>query len=269
MKNFSRLLLNSLVFLVLLITLNLEANTQERIERSDLAEIFDNQNVDGTFVLYDISNNRMVFVNTARASVRKFPASTFKVANSLIALEIGVIKDENEIIPYGGKSQPIKSWERDMSMRDAIKISNVPVYQELARRIGIDRYKRWLASLNYGNAQVGKDVETFWLKGPLAISAVEQVKFLAKLANKDLPFSSRSQSIVRDIFKIEQKNNKILFVKTGWSSAPTPQIGWYVGWVESKNSVFAFALNIDISSRADVKKRRAIARTLLSKLGIY
>lgn len=269
MKNFSHISSVSLVFLAFLTALSFEVCAEERVERSDLVEIFERQNVKGTFVLYDISNDRLVLVNSARATVRKFPASTFKIANSLIALETGVVKDENEIIPYGGKPQRIKSWQHDMSMRGAIKISNVPVYQELARRVGIDRYQKWLNLLNYGNARIGKDVETFWLQGPLTISAVEQVRFLAKLATKELPFSPRSQSIVQDILKQEQKDGKILFAKTGWSSAPTPQIGWYVGWVESKGETFTFALNIDISSRADARKRKAIAKALLNKLGIY
>jgi beta-lactamase class D len=63
----------------------------------------------------------------ARAERRMRPASTFKIVNSLIALETGAVKDENEIIPYGGKPQPIKAWEHDMSMRDAIRISNVAI----------------------------------------------------------------------------------------------------------------------------------------------
>ncbi|MFK5979623.1 MAG: class D beta-lactamase [Rhizobiaceae bacterium] len=269
MHNFLRIPSTFLIILVFLIATIVAANAEERIERSDLAEIFERQNIEGTFVLYDVSSDRLILVNAARAAVQKFPASTFKVANSLIALETSVVKDENEIIPYDGKPQLIKSWEHDMSMRDAIKISNVPIYQELARRIGIDNYGKWLGLLNYGNTQIGMDVETFWLQGPLKINAIEQVNFLAKLANKKLPLSSRSQSIVRDILKQEQKNNKILFAKTGWSSAPTPQIGWYVGWVESKDGLFTFALNIDISSRADARKRKAIAKTLLNMLGIY
>jgi len=67
------------------------------------------------------------------------PASTFKIANTIIALETGVVKDENEIIPYGGR--PFKHWEKDMSMREAIALSAVPIYQELARRIGLERYR--------------------------------------------------------------------------------------------------------------------------------
>jgi beta-lactamase class D len=73
------------------------------------------------------------------------PASTFKIPNSIIALETGVVKDA--IILHGGKPQPFREWKKDMSMREAIALSAVPIYQELARRIGLDRYHEWLLRL--------------------------------------------------------------------------------------------------------------------------
>ena len=84
------------------------ANAAEMQERADLAAIFQEQNVPGAFVLYDVAGDRYVTVNGKRAETRYVPASTFKIANSLIALETGVVKDENEIVPYGGKPQRMK-----------------------------------------------------------------------------------------------------------------------------------------------------------------
>lgn len=158
------------------------ANAVGNEVRDDLISVFQEHGVTGTFALYDVSADRLTLVNAKRAETRFVPASTFKIANSLIALEIGAVKDENEVIPYGGKPQPIKAWEKDMAMREAIMASNVPVYQELARRVGLDRYAVWLDRLNYGSRQTGSDVESFWLNGPLEISAVEQTRFLGLFA---------------------------------------------------------------------------------------
>lgn len=238
-------------------------------ERPDLAEVFVRHNVVGTFVLHDISNDQLVLVNSDRAAERRFPASTFKIANSLLALETGVIADENEVVPYGGKPQMFKSWERDMSIRDGIKISNVPVFQELASRIGIDRYRKWLAVLQYGNAEIGENVKTFWLKGPLKVSPIEQVRFLSKLAQKKLPLSQRSQAIVTEIIRLERKGTSVLYGKTGWSGASSPETGWFVGWVEGEKGIFTFAMNMDIVSRQDAKKRKLLTKSLLSRLGVY
>ena len=264
----SKLAIIILVFLLAISFQSTLLRAEQRIERPDLIAVFERSGTNGTFALYDVSKGQLTLVNASRASEQKFPASTFKIANGLIALETGVVKDENEIIPYGGRPQPIKRWEQDMSMRDAIKISNVPVYQELARRIGQKRYAKWLEQLQYGNRQTGDDVETFWLKGPLTISAIEQVEFLVKLAERKLPVSERSQSIVADIIRLEKSPAGTLYGKTGWSSSPTPDIGWFVGWVENKRGLFAFALNMDIRSNADAPLRKSIAKTLLRKLGV-
>jgi len=245
------------------------AQAQERTTRDDLKSVFAEFGTAGTFVLYDIGKKRLTLVNEVRAETRKIPASTFKIANSLIALETAVIDDENQLIPYGGMPQPFKSWERDMSMRKAIRVSNVPIYQELARRIGFENYGKRLKRLRYGNAEVGQDIETFWLKGPLKISAIEQARFLASLAKQKLPLSKRSQTVVRDILRLERKGSSVLFGKTGWTVTPNPQLGWFVGWVENERGIFSFALNIDMNSRRDAKKRKALAKVLLKRLAVY
>jgi beta-lactamase class D len=245
------------------------AQAAETRERVDLAGAFWEQGVAGGFVLYDVDRDRLVTVNRKRAETRFIPASTFKIANSIIALETGVVKDENEVIPYGGKPQPFKQWEVDMSMRAAIAMSAVPIYQELARRIGIERYREWLAKLNYGNQDPGTVVDRFWLDGPLEINAVEQAQFVAALAKGKLPASERTLAIVRDILKQEVKDGRILYAKTGWGISREPQIGWWTGWVDDGGKISAFAVNIDIATVDDARKRQEIGKTLLGKLGVF
>lgn len=242
---------------------------EEVVDRRDLHTVFEDHGVNGSFAVLDVITDQLIVVNRERAFQRFIPASTFKFANSLIALELGVIADENEIIPYGGKPQHIEAWEKDMPIGEAFTVSNLPVFQELARRVGTDSYSDILTEFSYGNGAVGTHVERFWLDGPLEISAVEQVRFLAALATRTLPLSDRTQTIVRDIATIETAGNASLFGKTGWTIAPDPDIGWFVGWVEGGDGVFAFALNIDMGSRADTPKRTALARQLLAELGLY
>lgn len=238
-------------------------------ERADLAAVFDENGIRGCFALYDVAIGRLVTVNGGRAATRMTPASTFKIANSLIALETGAVVSVDEVIPYDGRPQPFKTWEQDMGMRDAIRVSNVPFYQEIARRVGLVRYRDWLARLDYGSREVGPEVTTFWLREPLQISALEQVRFLAALAQGRLPASERSQAAVRDILRLETRGDATLYGKTGWRMAGEPQLGWWVGWVERGGIVLPFALNIDIHGEADAPKRQAIGKALLVKLGVY
>ena len=244
------------------------AQAEDVQERPDLVSVFQEQGLAGTFVLFEAAADRMTVVDRQRAETRYAPASTFKIANSLIALETGVVQDENEIVPYGGKPQPIKAWEKDMSLREAIKVSNVPVYQEIARRVGLARYEHWLARLDYGNRQPGAVVDRFWLDGPLAISAVEQARFAARLAQGTLQASDRAQAIVRNILQLESSDGAILCGKTGWLTSRSPKIGWWVGWVERKGEIAAFALNIDMATIEEAPKRISVGKMLLEKLGV-
>jgi beta-lactamase class D len=241
------------------------ASARETVAREDLAAVFQQMGIVGTFAALDVAADRLVLVNAERASIRFVPASTFKIPNTLIALETGVVKDAGEVFRYDGKPRAVKAWERDMSLREAIAVSNVPIYQELARRIGLAQYRVWLDRLDYGNRETGTALERFWLDGPLAISAVEQARFLALLARGRLPASARAHAIVRDIIRIEEKEGRVLFAKTGWSG----KIGWWTGWVERGDRITTFALNIDMTAAAEAPKRIDLGKALLARLGVY
>jgi beta-lactamase class D len=244
----------------------LSARTDKEIP--ELAKIFSGSGVAGTFVLFDVETDTMFVFDKTRATKRFTPASTFKIANSLIGLDVGSVRDVEEVLPYGGKPQPRKEWERDMGLREAIKVSNVPVYQELARRIGIERMREGVKKLGYGNMEIGKVVDRFGLDGPLAISAVEQTEFLARLTAGSLPIKPDAIRAVKEITLLEKTDAYELHTKTGWLIGPTPpQIGWWVGWIERENKVYPFALNIDMMNDGDAAKRILIGRECLKALG--
>lgn len=236
-------------------------------ESSEVGEIFKNAEATGTFVLYDIAAGGLIGHNRERSIVRYVPASTFKIPNSLIGLSVGAVRNVEEALPYGGKPLFLKAWEKDMGLREAIAMSNVPIYQELARRIGLERMNEYVPKLDYGNKEIGTTVDEFWLKGPLTISAVEQTRFLAKLASGKLPIPENIQAAVRGIVLMEQGESWKLYGKTGWENAPGPGIGWWVGWVEKNDRLFAFALNMDIQLASDAGKRIEIGKASLKALG--
>ena len=231
--------------------------------QTKLNEIFDDAKVKGTFVLFDVTANRFTFHDQQRAETRFVPASTFKIPNSLIGLSTGAVSSVDEELPYGGEPQWMKSWEQDMGLRDAIKISNVPVYQELARRIGIERMQENISMINYGNNEIGDVVDTFWLRGPLKISAVEQAEFLARLAQGQLPLAAETQQAVREIVTLEKGHDWVLHGKTGWAAGSTSHIGWWVGWVVKDSNIYSFAVNIDMPNKGDAAKRTDIGKAAL------
>ena len=236
-------------------------------EHAGIAALFAQAGVSGTFVVR-APDGQLIGHDEARARTRFVPASTFKIANALIGLSRGIVRDPEEVLPYGGQPQPFPQWERDMSLREAFPMSNVPVFQELARRTGPATYRRDLARLAYGNGEVGARVDRFWLDGPLAISAVEQTEFLARLAGGALPYPPGAQRSVRALARIESGDRWALYGKTGWQNAPQAGVGWWVGWVECAGRVYAFALNVDIRSAADAELRLPLGRASLQAAGV-
>lgn len=248
--------------------LSLQVHATDWEESPEMRSLFEAAGVDGTFVLYEVAADRYVGHNRIRAETSFVPASTFKIANTLIGLSVGAVESVDEVLPYGGRPQAFRSWERDMSLREAIAMSNVAIYQELARRIGLARMQAGVSRIDYGNADIGSVVDNFWLAGPLEISAAEQTRFLADLALQDLPFPKAIQDSVSEIILVDEGEGWTLHGKTGWENAPEPGTGWWVGWVRRDSKVYPFALNIDIRQASDAGKRVELGRACLTSLGI-
>lgn len=240
------------------------------INSKEIEKIFQENQVKGTFVLYNPQNNSFTGYNKERAEERFYPASTFKIYNSLIGLETGVVKNVDEVFyKYNGEKVFLKSWAQDSNLRYAIKVSQVPAYQLLARKIGIEKMQNEINKLNFGNKQLGKKVDQFWLRGPLKISAVEQCELLAKLANGELPYSENNQKQIQDITILESTESWTLHGKTGWATSNIEiPVGWFVGWVEKNGEIYSFAINLEMKDGKNLPKREEIAKDSLKALGV-
>lgn len=230
---------------------------------------FTAQSVTGTMLVYDEKTQRFLVFDRRRAETAFTPASTFKMFNALAALETGAIADEHEVLHWDGTKRPLADWNRDHDLASGMKYSVVWFYQEIARRIGQERMQDWIGKAGYGNRDISGGIDRFWLgKGGLRISALEQIAFLRRLADGALPFSARSQDIVRRITIAEQGDGYVLHAKTGWKQVEgETDLGWYVGWVERDARRWFFALNIDMPNKDDARKRIIVARVLLTRLG--
>jgi beta-lactamase class D len=258
------------VFLVLTTAFSLTTLTraEQTIEHPEWKSYFDANGVDGTIVAYDLAKGEIHIYNPARAATPFIPASTYKIPHSLIALETGVVKDENQRFKWDGQKRWVEAWNRDQTFRTVLKYSTVWVYQEIARQVGEQREAEYLKKFAYGNGDVSGGVDHFWLDGHLRITATEQIEFLKKFYLNQLPVSERSTLIVKDMMINEANSKYILRAKTGWSNAPKPGIGWWVGWVETDDDTHFFALNLDINQSEDGPKRMIIVRACLASLGV-
>jgi beta-lactamase class D len=240
------------------------------IERNDLKPFFDHYKVDGSFLLFNLKNSEYSAYNYVRCQEAFPPASTFKILNSLIGLETGVVQDENFIIPWDGVTRENVSWNRDHTMASAFRNSVVPWYQELARRIGAKRMADWVNKAGYGNMDISnKTIDSFWLVGKSRITSLQQMNFLIRFVKKELSFSERTMDIVRKIFVVEKNNNYIFSGKTGWAVMDEKNIGWYVGYLEKQDNKYLFVLNVESSDDDTTlfqKSREGITREILGYL---
>lgn len=69
----------------------------------DLGSSFDQFGITGSIIIYDLNNKKFYEHNTDRNSQAFLPASTFKIFNSLVALETGVIPNDVAVLTWDGK----------------------------------------------------------------------------------------------------------------------------------------------------------------------
>ncbi len=220
----------------------------------DITSIYEKHNIEGTLVITSLDTNISYIHNTDRAKKQFIPASTFKIPNTLIALEESVIKDAKEILKWDGKEREYSVWNQDQTLATAFSRSCIWCYQYFAKAIGKERYRYYLNQLNYGNQKIDDSLISFWLEGTFAISAVEQIDFLRKVYLETLPFKPEHFKVLKKIMLVDTTPTYKLYAKTGWSG----KVGWYVGYLECKGRVWLFASNINVTSKADLKLRKQI-----------
>lgn len=245
---------------------------------NSLQQYFQEQQVTGTFGLFDNGTGQFTIYNLSRFKDSAYlPASTFKIVNSLVGIETGKIVNEKMVIPWDGVvrvfpgGDTAKSWNRNLTMEEAFAVSAVPYYQEIARRIGKDTMQHWLDTLAYGTRRIKTRIDTFWLDNSLKITADEEMGLVKKLYFGQLPFQKRSQDMVKKLMLQENNANYKLSYKTGWGFTENGKaIGWVVGWIEENKHPYFFVLNLEGDHTIDMKTVRLhILRSILKQNGFF
>lgn len=257
--------------IVLILILASCVSSKKIILKESYKGYYNKYKVEGSFVLFNQNDKSYSIYNKLQFEQEFTPASTFKVCNTLIGLETGVIPDENFVIPWDSVTRSIAKWNANHDLKTAFKNSTVWYYQELARRVGGAKMKQYLQKLHYGNEDTTGGIDKFWLTGNLRITPKQQIDFLVKLNNYKLPVSKRSIDILKKIMLVSDTNGIKIYAKTGWGSQNDLDIGWYVGFVETEDNVYYFANCIQTSDFNNDKfaaARTEIANTILKDLKI-
>ena len=238
-------------------------------------ELLDSTSLAGCILLYDEAQDRYISNSFLEAEKYYLPASTFKIPNSIIGLETGIVKDKDHIFKWNGEDHFLDSWEEDMNLREAFQRSCVPCYQELARTVGVDTMRHYLKKMDYKSMDVHEDnIDAFWLVGESKINAMEQIKFLKRLANEKLPISKHTFNTMMDIMIAEQNAKGTIRAKTGLSVGEKGDIGWYVGWLDNGTNNIYFAtllkpIGLEVTRQDLMKARKTLTYQALKNLDYY
>lgn len=238
-----------------------------------LEKYFDEYTVEGCFALMDNGTGKFTVHNLGRYRDSSYlPASTFKIVNSLIGLQTGKISSDSMVIKWDGTTRWVEEWNQDLTMYKAFRVSSVPYYQEVARRIGKDTMQLWLDSLRYGTKKITTAIDSFWLDNSLKITPDEELGLVKRLYFGQLPFFKSYQETVKRAMLFENNANYRLGYKTGWGFTEKDHaLGWIVGWIEENNHPYFFVLNIEsLDKNFDMKTIRIkMLKDILKQLGFF
>ncbi|PYF77075.1 penicillin-binding transpeptidase domain-containing protein [Pedobacter nutrimenti] len=265
--------MNKLILILLWINILVsQSKAQVNLEKP-----FKDCKIKGSITIYDLKEKKWISSDIADSNKPSLPASTFKIINTLIALETGIAVDENQIIKWPGSTDTLKYGYRpdiyhDMSMKDAFRLSAGWAYVEMAKKIGKERYKKYLEASKYGNADLSVNDPDFWNFGDFSISPVNQVEILRGVYEESLPFKKSSFGILKKMMIETKTKDYTIRAKTGWTRDRGKDTGWWIGYVERKGNVYFFATRL-IKDMADInlgfgKCRKEITMKIFRELHI-
>lgn len=237
------------------------------ISEADWGSLFGDAN--GCAVVYDLNADNYTAYNKKEITCRVPPCSTFKIYSALNALEQGTITATENFLSWDGAKREFTLWDQDHSLTTAMQQSVNWYFQELDQAAGIEQLSSFYRSIGYGNSYVGHDPLNYWNGSALKISALEQVELLVKLYRNDFGFRDDSISAVKDSLALSISNSLRLYGKTGTGKIDNTNVaGWFVGYVETQDNTYFFAVYLCTNDGADGAAATQIAVEILENMGI-
>jgi beta-lactamase class D len=127
----------------------------------------------------------------------------------------------------------------------------------------VDRYRRYLTQCRYGNAECVGAIDSFWVNGSLLVSPLEQLGFISKFADGELPFAKSVLSAVQQMLVVESPAEGVLRGKTGYADSNNEHFGWFIGYLSAVGKSASVVTLLEMSDASQLAERRAIAEECL------
>ncbi|MGP4039085.1 BlaR1 family beta-lactam sensor/signal transducer [Gracilibacillus sp. D59] len=225
---------------------------------------------DGSFVLYDLQKAQYLIYNKDKSVLRVSPNSTYKIYSALFALDSGVITRHHTSMEWNGKTYPHDAWNQSQNLFSAMENSVNWYFQKLDKKLRKENIQAYFQQINYGNQNVSGGIDDYWLESSLKISPIEQVQTLKDFYTNQFGFDERNVELIKDTIKLETKENVTLYGKTGTGTINDKYVnGWFIGYVEAKNTTYFFATNIESDHHAKGSIAADITKSILEDKNIY
>ncbi|APJ04259.1 class D beta-lactamase [Silvanigrella aquatica] len=215
-----------------------------------------------------LSENNKNIIKEGDCETAYTPASTFKIPISLIGYNEKILKSETQpkLNFEEGYVDWLDKWKQPHDPKLWMANSCVWYSQLITKKVGMDKFKKYMNDFNYGNKDLSGDknkdngLERAWLSSSLEISPEQQLNFLYGLNNKSLKVIDLSYKMTQNIlFNEALKDDWKLYGKTGNGNVlnrdktqkTERQVGWFVGWIEKKDRKIMFVHLIVDSDKKD------------------
>lgn len=206
----------------------------------------------------DAASGQTVLKTGQHCAKRVTPASTFKLAISVMGFDSGILTDtKTPSWPYqvGYPDWAGDAWRRDINPTDWMKVSVFWYSQQVLKQLGQARFEKYVKAFGYGNRDVSAvPVQAprnngVWVMSSLQISSEEQVSFLRKFVNRQLHVSPQAYEMTANLARQDAHvDGWRIYGKTGTGSPGQDNkyradqaYGWYVGWATKGTQTLVFA----------------------------
>ncbi|QHP94092.1 Beta-lactamase OXA-18 [Burkholderia glumae] len=234
-------------------------------------------------IVADAASGRVLAERGEGCATRVTPASTFKIALSLMGFDAGVLTDAHApVLPFraGYPDWGGDAWRQPTDPARWMRYSVFWYSQQLTQRLGQARFASYTQRFGYGNADVAPGPGEFagmkgaWNSGSLRIAPREQIAFLRAIVNRTLPVSAHAFEMTDRITLIDaQPDGWIVHGKTDTSSPGDDgrfdrarAYGWFVGWAARGTRAVVFAHLIQDDAPHDVSAGLRARDALLAEL---
>lgn len=232
---------------------------------------------DATLVLYEQTSDQTWVYNPDKIQIGTLPCSTFKIPNTLIGLENGLLKHAGTVLQRDAAKYPEQdwwpqSWRVDQAnLKDAFRASMVWFYCTLADRVSNVVIAEHLKNWKY---PVPKDLTPghyFWIEGNYGVSPVDQVAFLRRFYNDELGLKPETTATMKEIMLLEEGEGYRFSGKTGLCRLPdNTKVGWLIGFVEHKKGLYFYAMRLEADAYDKIMKHRVpLIRQLFKNLNLF